>query len=68
MMRPAGHALSTPTVSNSELKIKSRQIGYICRDLHAKRVLADYRLAESFAYQDAQQAMQQAKKIYELAK
>lgn len=59
-------ALSNPTVADANLKFKSKQIGYICKDLHAKRVIADYELNETVGSEDVEQAMLQAKRIFEL--
>lgn len=62
------YALSNPTVVSADLKSKSRQIGYICKDLHIRRVKADYKLDETVDRADVETAMRQAKWLFELAK
>jgi len=61
------HALSNPTVRDKELRTMSRRIGYLCQDLHGKRVIADYRLHENVSSQDVEQAIAQARQVFKLA-
>ena len=64
--RALSYALQNPTVSNTELRKKSRQIGYICRDLHGRRVDADYNIEKDIKKKDAEQSLEQARHIFEL--
>src|SRR3546814_9449243 len=50
------YALTNPTVNDNKIKMTSRKIGYLCKDLHAKRVDADYLLHESVDFDDVTQA------------
>src|SRR3546814_9816165 len=60
------YALTNPTVNENKIKMTSRKIGYLCKDLHAKRVDADYLLHESVDFDDVTQALTQARTVFKL--
>lgn len=64
--RRLSFALENPTVSDRDLHKKSKQLGYICRDLHAKRVDADYHIDIDIGKKMAEQAIAQAQFIFKL--
>lgn len=58
--------LCSPTVSCAELAKKSKIAGYICRDLHMKRVDADYKLDLSINRDDAEYSLNTAERFFSL--
>lgn len=58
------HALTNPTISDSDQKIKSRKVGYLGKDLHLKRVIADYRRELTVTRIDAEHALAQAERLF----
>lgn len=64
--RELTYSLENPTVTDDSLKKKSKRIGYICRDLHAKRVDADYKVEMEIGRNTAEIAVKQAKMIFEI--
>jgi len=60
-------ALANPTVKDADLARKSKQLGYMCRDLHFQRVGADYSLEGQVCRQHAEQALAQARRLFGLA-
>lgn len=66
MHRALSYSLENPTVTDAALRKKSIQVGYICRDLHSKRVDADYDIDREITKKTAEQAIEQAQRIFEL--
>lgn len=64
--RALSYSLENPTVSDSDLKKRSKQIGYLCRDLHSKRLDADYEIEKDVKKAFAEQSIEQARRIFEL--
>lgn len=64
--RQLSYALENPTVSDPAVRRRSIQVGYLCRDLHTKRVDADYNIGMDIKKRVAEQAVEQAKDIFRL--
>jgi len=64
--RALSFSLENPTVSDAALRKKSKQIGYMCRDLHSKRVDADYDIDRDITIKTAEQAVEQTKRLFDL--
>lgn len=59
-------SLINPMLSCGEMRKKSKMVGYMCRDLHSKRVNADYNLSLSLGEKDAEQSLSQAQRLFEV--
>lgn|SRR5690606_19134970 len=58
------HALANPTVGDVGLRQMSKRLGYICRDLHAKRVVADYHLDAEVSKTDLDYVLSMAESVF----
>lgn len=60
--------LMNPTISDSELSKKSKIAGYICKDMHGRRVDADYELSRDITHDHVLYSVNSAKNLFERLK
>ena len=58
--------LSNPTVSSSDIRLKSKKIGYILKSMYEKRIRSDYKLDQDVSLEDAMNALAECEQLSNL--